>query len=261
VASFAEQMRVHQASRVATNALERSSRASIEHIFLEWENGILDNQTVRYRLEAVIRSAYRTSAAVAREVASESSGIPEWKTYDVFNTDYLQDLLKDVRRNLRDVKSGAATRAGAISRIKHSAGVAAQRGYTDQIISSYTELEDFGMRTRKYWVANFTDNTPCPACYRLHGTSVGLKETFRAETSEPGVYRDLQGPPRHPNCKCKLYIFIVSLDTAFETPNFESPQEAPQMISTQDVKRMPKTIFESVRASLRAVLGFLRRSR
>lgn len=258
MASFKEQMDIHYASRMATSALESASRNSIAQIFAEWLAGLHSNISVRWRLEAVVRSAYRTSAAVARGVAQESSDLPDWQSHEVFNTAYLQELLEDVRRNLRDFKSGKLTSAQAIDRIQHSAGVAAQRGYTDQTIASYTELQDFGLKLQKYWVANFEDNTPCPACQRLHGTSVALKEPFQAETGEPGVYRDLLGPPRHPRCQCRLYIFTVSLENSFETPDFENPQDAPQMMTTEDVKKMPQGIYQAVRATLRAILKFLR---
>lgn len=258
MASFREQMEIHQASRVATAALEAASRASIEQLFSEWETGMHSNAAIHWRLEAVVRQAYRTSAGVARGVAQQSSDLPDWVSSEVFNTDYLQSLLADVRRNVREFKKGLLTRDKAILRIQHSAGVAVQRGYTDQTIASYMELEDFGMELRKYWVANFVNNDPCPACRRLHGTAVGLHEMFRAETGEPGVYRDLIGPPRHPRCQCRLYIFVVTLENAFDRPNFESPQEAPQMMSTSDVKKLPDTVFKAIRNSLRAVLRFLR---
>lgn len=259
--SLREQLQTHESSILATASLEAASRASISRIFAEWSNGLHSNRSVRYRLEHVIREAYRTSAAVARGVAERNSDLPDWKSNEVFNTDYLQDLLADVRRNLREYKAGNLSSAQAIFRMEHSAGVAAQRGYTDQIIASYAELEDFGMRLQKYWVANFVDNDPCPACRRLHGTSVGLNESFRAETGEPGVYRDLAGPPRHPRCKCRLFIFSKTLENAFEEPNFAQPQGSPLMLSTADVKKMSKGIFASVVASLKAILATIRRRR
>lgn len=258
MASFREQMRLHRASRAATASLEASARSAITETFAAWSRGELNGQTVRYRLEAVIRGSYRASARIARGVAERNSEIPGWVTHDVFNTQYLQDLLRDVRRNLRDVKSGTLTEAQAISRIQHSAGVASQRGYTDQIIASYTELEDFGMDVRKYWVANFVNNDPCPSCRRLHGTSVGLHEPFRAETGEPGVYRDLLGPPRHPRCQCSLHMFIVTLENAFEEPDFGTPQDSSLMMTSADVKKMPRGLFSAILATLKAILKFLR---
>jgi len=252
-------MSLHQASRIATAALEASSRAEILHLFDDWDSGRESGNTIHWRLQAVVREAYRTSAAIARGVAQQSSDLPDWQSHEVFNTDYLQALLVDVRKNVRDYKAGNLSRDSAVLRIQHSAGVAAQRGYTDQTIASYTELQDFGFELRKYWVANFVNNDPCPACRSLHGSWVGLHEDFKAETST-GIYRDLIGPPRHPRCQCRLYVFIVSLENAFEHPNFENPQDSPQMMSVADVQKMPESLFKSIRNSLRAVLRFLRGS-
>lgn len=256
--SFQDQMRVHEASREATSALEVASRRAVENTFADWEADIHNNQSVRWELERIVRESYRSSALVARRVAQQSSGLTGWDSAEVFNTAYLQSLLRDVRRNLRAYKAGTLSRAGAVSRIQHSAGIAAQRGYTDQTVASYTELEDFGLRLRKYWVASFVNNEPCPSCVRLHGTQVGLHEMFRDEMDGPGVYRDLIGPPRHPNCKCRLYIFVITLENAFEAPDFDKPQESPQMMTTADVKKMSLGVFGAIRASLAAVLSFLR---
>lgn len=261
MASFAAQMRLHEASRTATSALEASSRAAIEQAFFDWDSGVLNAVTVRYRLEKIIRDTYRASAAVARQVAVEASGIDTWSPDETFSTSYLAALIQDIRNNLRRVKNGDLTREQAISRMGHTAGTAAQRGYTDQTISAYTELEGFGFNLRKFWVANFENNTPCPACRRLHGTEVGLHEMFRTELGEPNIYRDLIGPPRHPRCKCRLFIFVVTVENAFQTPDFEQPQDSPSMMSTDDVKKMPKGVFAAAKATLTAVIAFFRRKK
>lgn len=257
--SLARQMEFHEASRVATVALEASARNAISTIFDAWEAEELTKVSVRYRLEAVIRNAYRSSAAISRATAIRSADLEGWEPAVVFNTDYLQSLLQDVRANLRDYKADVLTRKQAISRIEHSAGVAAHRGHTDQTISAYKELEEFGFQVSKYWVANFVDNVPCPSCTRLHGTSVPLGASFQAETGEPGVYMDLIGPPRHPRCKCRLFVFIASLENAFEKPNFVVPQDSPTLISTTDIQKLSSKVFASVKSTLSAILMFLRR--
>lgn len=263
MASFREQLNLAEAARLATAALEAQSRLQIEEIFRRWESGELTNQSVRYALENIVRTAYRTSASVAYSTSQANSGLPDWQPAVVFNNDYLQDLLQDVRRNLRDYKAsvqGEVERRRAISRIEHSAGVAAQRGYTDQTISAYTELEDFGFELRKVWVANFVDNTPCPACVRLHGQSIRLHEMFQEQTGEPGVYRDLIGPPRHPRCQCKIVMLIKTLENAFENLDLEQPQETPQTMTTDQVKKLPRGIFAAIKAVLKAIAGMFRRS-
>lgn len=256
--SFKDQMTLHVASRRVTDALESASRQEIARLFEDWEKGLLTNQSIRHKLEAVVRSSYRSSASVARSVAISSSDFPDWSPAETFTTEYLASLLADVRRNLRGYKAGTLTRAQALFRLEHSAGVASQRGYTDQLIWAYSELEEFGARVEKYWVANFVDNAPCPACTRLHGTSVGLHENFRIEDGEPGVYKNLIGPPRHPNCKCRLFIFTLSLDNMFTRIDFESPEDAPPMVTTAQVKKMSFGVFSAVRATLHAIARFLR---
>jgi hypothetical protein len=46
----------------------------------------------------------------------------------------------------------------------------------------------------------------------LHGTVVGLTVQFdhvqSFATNPPTVYADLQAPPRHPNCGCRLVPFV-----------------------------------------------------
>lgn len=259
--SFRQQLDQAEAARLAVSALEVEARQQIEDIFQQWEAGDLSNQTVRYRLEAVIRTAYRSSAAVSREAAQRNSGLTGWTPGETFNTEYLQDLLADVRRNLREYKASGQTekdRRRAVFRMQLSAGVAAQRGYTDQTIDAYTELEGFGYTLRKVWVANYVNNVPCPSCSKLHGTEVGLHESFRDE-SGPGIYRDLIGPPRHPNCRCKVVVLIRTLENAFDTIDIERPAQGEQMMTTEQVKRMPKGVFKAVVAVLKTIAKIWRR--
>lgn len=262
--SFGEQIKLASAARLAASALEDLSRNQIVQAFEDWESGVLDAQTVRYRLENVIRSAYRTSAGVAYEASQRNAELPGWEPAVTFNNDYLQELLKDVRRNLREYKKSdqdEKARRRAVLRVQHSAGIASQRGYTDQTIAAYTELEDFGFQLRKIWLANFVDNVPCVTCRKLHGEEVGLHEAFPVEAGEPGVYKDLLGPPRHPQCKCKLVTLIVTLENAFETLNVDKPSDPPQTMTTDQVKKIPNGIFKAVTSVLRAIMSLFRRNR
>lgn len=143
-------------------------------------------------------------------------------------------------------------------RVQHSAGVAAQRGYTDAMIASYTELEDFGYRLRKIWLANFTNNTPCAYCTALHGTEVGLHEEFPSGDNRLKIYGDLKGPPRHPRCRCYLAILTVTLDNALEPLDIEKPRLPATTMTTDEVKRMPNKIFQAVVKTLQRILRAVR---
>src|SRR6478752_8486209 len=105
MASFGEQFEASRVTHLGVRAIEARVREEIEEAWLEWERGELNAQSIRWRLEAIIRSAYRSAAALGVAHVSEQSGIPGWRPVGVFNTDYLQGLLADVRRNLRDFKA------------------------------------------------------------------------------------------------------------------------------------------------------------
>lgn len=260
MASFGEQLRAAKAAHQAASALETSVRRQISEIFDQWDVGTHTPQSVRWKLEAVIRSAYRSSAALGSAHVARESGLSDWSPAEVFTTEYLTSLIADVRRNLRDFKlsdRGDTARRRAILRMQHSAGVAAQRGYTDSLISGYSELEDFGYRLRKVWLANFINNDPCDYCRSLHGTEVGLHEEF-PHGVDLKVYGNLLGPPRHPRCRCYLAILIVSLENALEALDIDRPTPAPQTMSTDDVKKMPSKIFTAVVKTLQKVISFVR---
>lgn len=260
---FAEQLQAAKTAHLAASALESVSRQQIVQAYADWESGELNAQTVRHRLEAIIRSAYRASANVAIEHTAQQSGLPDWKpSGTVYRTDYLESLLKDVRRNLREYKASDRTEADRrrhVLRTQHSAGVAAQRGYTDALIESYAELETYGYQLRKVWLANFENNVPCPTCTSLHGTGVGLRDEFKVQASDTAkVYLNLQGPPRHPRCQCYLCILVVDLDNVMDPLDIDKPKPGRSTMTTDEVKSLPVKVFKAVVKSIQLVGKFLK---
>lgn len=68
-----------------------------------------------------------------------------------------------------------------------------------------------GLDVRKMWVSRLGPAT-CGSCAALHGTVVDLKAAFPASTFGkvlPIYGGILHGPPRHPNCRCKLVPVLV----------------------------------------------------
>lgn len=267
MASFGDQLAAAKAAHSAVEALEAKARQQISTVMADWESGKLNSMSVRHRLEGVIRSAYRSSAALGATLAAKQSELPGWQPQaQVFSSQYLDALLKDVRANLTAYKNSEkseADRRRAVLRMAHSAGVGAERGYTDALVASYKELADFGYELRKVWVANFVDNQPCPECVRLHGMEVGLEEEFPTPTlTKTKIYHNLIGPPRHPHCQCYLAILVVSLENAFEKLELDTPPHpAPTMMSSSDVKKMPAAIFSAIVKTLRKLLTTLRRKK
>jgi hypothetical protein len=263
MASFGDQIDAARRSHLAVKSLESSVRQQVATAIAEWEYGVESDQSIRHRLENIVRNAYRTAAAVGGAHAMRESGMPEWvPSEQVFTSDYLSELLKDVRRNLRTYKAGPQQledRRRLVTRVQHSAGVAATRGYTDAVIKAYIQLEDMGFSLRKLWMANFNGNTPCAHCRALHGTETGLREEFPVKSSSVlKVYQDLTGPPRHPRCQCFLVVLIVTLENAFESLDIERPKPAPTTMTTEEVKSMPFSVFRAVVVTLQKVIKLIR---
>lgn len=261
--SLSEQLEDGRRAHLVANSIEQEARERVRDAFQSWANGSLDDNSIRYRLEDIVRSAYRSSSEIAREHVALQSGIPDWLPPAAPKSpEYLKSLIQDVRRNLRVYKKSQRTDKDlrrAVFRIGLSAGVAAQRGFTDASIHSADYLKKSGYTIRKVWIANFVDNSPCSECRRLHGTSVDLDENFPVPTKTLAVYKNLQGPPRHPNCRCYI-VTSISLTEEKQPVNVDRPPESPPSMTTEDVKKMPESKFKAFLFSLRAIIRkFFRR--
>ena len=257
MSSYGEQLDAGRQAHLVTNALESESRRKVANAFTAWLAGDLSDHSIRYQLEDIVRSAYRSSAIVARTHVGQASEIPDWLPPKMAeSTEYLKALIQDVRRNLRTYKASERTDKDlrrAMFRIGLSASVAAQRGYTDSLIHSYDYLQKQGYELTKVWMTNTLNNVPCSECRRLHGTTVGLHENFPVPTKTLNIYKDLQGPPRHPNCRCYLVILISSLENEKERLNVDNPTPPPTTMTTADVKRIPESKFKAILFTLRAI--------
>lgn len=264
MASFGEQLLAAQKAHRAASALDDAARKQVSDMFDQWEAGTLTNQTVRHRLEAIIRSSYRASAAIAAKLAMDQSGISGWKPQEeIFRTDYLTALIKDIQRNLREYKDSPmedTDRRRAVLRMQLGATVAAQRGYTDATIASYKELSDFGIQTKKVWVANFADHTPCAECAALHGEVVGLEDAYKDGEDGPNVFDTLPGPPLHPRCQCYIVVLVVALENALETVDLENPAPPASTLTSDEVKSMPSLVFTAIVKTLKKILAFVKGS-
>lgn len=150
----------------------------------------------------------------------------------------------------------AARRLGV--RVNAAAAVATHRGYTDTQLTLINRLAENAtlMHVVKRWETTSTD--PCPACAALHGTTARLDEDFdhNATTDTgarlPRVYRDLAGPPRHPNCRCRV-VLNISDDTHTLARQMSATPPVPYTtLTAQDIRDMPAANYKALLAFLRA---------
>lgn len=259
----AQQLVISGAAQRGIDAIEAQAVARMHEVWAEWlEASEHTDVQVRFRMENVVRTAYRAAAqlAVSQMRDQVREFLPDWNPETrIFRTSYLDALLEDVRRNLREYKADRTVlaRRRAALRMELSARVASQRGYTDALLSLAGELDDAKLQVRKTWQATFINNTPCPQCTELHGVSVPLGSSFPGTGS---VYIDLLGPPLHPRCRCKLVI-LVSQTGVPEAAMGEIPasvtEQSERSMSAADVRAMPKKAYD---AFLRFLRAFRRRA-
>lgn len=256
--SYRDQISATVGAHGAVNSLEAQARSRVAGLIQSYESGQITGQQIRYRLEALVRQAYRASGEIGSNLVAEQAGLEDWKPQGrVFSSSYLNALLMDVRRNLQDYKASerdALAQRRLQLRIQASIGVGTQRGYTDAQLKGYKELQGFGYQLRKVWWANFVGNTPCPMCASLHGQDVELDEDY-GQGLGTKVYHNLEGPPRHPNCQCTLVVLITTLENAYENMNFEVPQPVITDMSTEQVRKMPNAFFLAVIKTLKKIIS------
>lgn len=103
------------------------------------------------------------------------------------------------------------SQARTSQRAQANAAVAVQAGASDaeQAVFNHFQNEAGIAGLMKRWVT--TSNDPCGMCEALNGTKVGVNAEFdhNATTNDKDyrrVWRNLLGPPRHPNCRCRLEL-------------------------------------------------------
>lgn len=198
---------------------------------------------IEERTTVVTRTGYASAARLARIVTAKQlkalghdapTALPDLGGFidsvlaDVRSAfgSALFDLQDDLRAAFDGVTGDGATPArvlttnAALKRAArrlavraNAAGVTAlHRGFSDAQLAMYGRYQDINPFTtlRKRWQVQAAD--PCLECAALDGTSVPIGYEFdRDAAATPTrralpVYRDLHGPPRHPNCRCRLVL-------------------------------------------------------
>jgi hypothetical protein len=235
-------------------------------------------------IENTVRAAYQAGGAAARrsartDLAQYRYTVPE-KTND--DGDYLIAILAsvslafavaltDIQDSVRaayDAITGPAAAATRILathaaidrairrlgvRVVAGAVVAVHRGYTDTQNTIYRTYNDAhpSVKLNKQW--RTTSTHPCPACKALDGATVAIDAEFdRTATTDPDhrpppVFRNLLGPPRHPNCRCRL-IYVATPATQALRTQVTAPSRAPlpTRLTAAQVRQMPRTRYNAL---------------
>jgi hypothetical protein len=122
-----------------------------------------------------------------------------------------EDPGAELGRIVREYAMRASLGVDAAGRHSHSAA-------KEQVYRAAARL--FKGVIRKVWVTSFSSTT-CAMCAALHGTRRDLGEAFPEDRSfgrALTVYGGrLNHPPRHPNCRCRIVLYLSAFDNERST--------------------------------------------
>lgn len=159
----------------------------------------------------------------------------------------------------------AVTKAANDQANRARAGIttAGGEGYHAAQTRMYEQAADAGGYTMKVmWVTHFRPTT-CGTCAALHGEVRTLGTTFDPKAhfgpgKPPTTFGELAGPPRHPNCGCKLVPFIdgETVSQAKDAPAERVPVRTDQAGPTpKTMRRYRKSWYAVLKRKLQQVLG------
>lgn len=216
-ADLAELLALVDVSRSRAATAERSYLADVETLYGERELAVRSEDNDSFLTEALllavvalIRRAYIAGWTEGMRFASqqfEALGLDPDLTLPM---DSGADLL------VRDFLAGQAFVArsgGPMSELLRRAQLAVvsavQMGRSHATEAAFAALT-LADTLHKMWVARFDlTSPPCAECVRLHGTYVPLGSEFEVPPGSPQPYGgELHAPPRHPNCRCSLILYV-----------------------------------------------------
>lgn len=166
-----------------------------------------------------------------------------------------------VRNAVTTEASKQATRARA------GITMAGGEGYHAAQTTMYAEAAAAGGYVVKVmWVTHFRPGT-CRTCAALHGDVVVLGTEFDhfahlGAGKPPTVFGSLAGPPRHPNCGCRLVPFIDAevVQQAKDSPTVETPPVRTDTAgpTPASLKRYRDSWFGALLRTIKSLLGFRR---
>lgn len=174
------------------------------------------------------------SGVASVQQAAEAAGLQIPDQWDAPSDAYLQQVISDIDRNTdaattrffdaiqgtpeEGLQSALVKETNDLGyRSRYSVNVVGTRAAALQQEAAYKQLADLnGVVIKKVWVTRFGPGT-CRTCARLHGTVRDLGKSFPANAifgggKTPSVYGGLMGPPRHPNCRCYIALYIDKFD-------------------------------------------------
>lgn len=267
MATQASLFRLSDSVLQSLDAMERLTKVTVFDAFGRYDANITAYGDLKTELLRAVRASFMSSEALAIShmnsiLLEQEVDLPDRAWSPTERNDTVARLLSDVKRNFEVFRDSDRDEV-SLRRLRFRAWLSVQtairRGFTDQQLAYARYLSEHGHEVKKVWMANFTSGgIPCVHCRTLHGTKLPLDEEFsHGGPDAPKVYGNLQGPNRHPNCRCFLLVFVETDD--FTVNVSPAPgADAGGFMSAKDVRRLPRAAFIAVVTTLRLIAGKLR---
>lgn len=264
VTTFSEVLDLAQSTAEALDALDDTSDARVLSFFARLENGLMTVAELRSELLKQARAGFVTAGSLAYEsvkVVADRESLPPLTLPPLRDAPVLQHVLLDLQKNVTAYAESERTEKD-FRRLRFRARLGVQtalrRGFAENQIAASRELQAHGASLRKIWLANFKNNAPCSTCMELHGTEVSLAEDFpHGDAHSPSVFLGLQGPPRHPNCRCYMLVYVTTLESTIKSPD-TVPGVSDQYMNSRDVRKLPRSVYTAVVTTMRIIAGKLK---
>ncbi len=173
------------------------------------------------------------------------------------------DLARRLTADAVTVGVSTAVRRLRVS-VRAAASVAVHLGYTDTQLALWkaAAAHNTHLRLVKRWTA---ETDCCPACDALNGIELPLDVDFDATaTSDPSFtppkpYLTMAGPPRHPNCRCRLVTTVADSSRALHRVLTRPAPAGYTYLTAADVRRMPNATYRGLRQLLLAAIAKIRK--
>lgn len=184
---------------------------------------------------------------------------------------HLRALVRQAHASARPAERPAAARQAVLGWARQAAirsgltvAVAEQAAETAATLAEAHARRAAGEHVFKRWTAR-RDGTACHWCRKLDGVTIGLEDSFLPYlggaadlsghgrlTQPPKPYRgELQGPPLHPHCRCKLMV-VTEIGTPGELR--ARPAAAVPVFTAAQIRAMPAHKYQAMMSFLGAAL-------
>lgn len=272
---------------VLLEALAEARSAASAAVQQEWQaRGGPPGEPVLDHLLADVDRAYDALAHLRGLVRHAHASVPQrhfTPGQDAPGSHPSAEAAAERARAVRDAILGFAAQVALRNRL--SVSVAGGAAHTAAVLAAGHARHAAGEKVLKRWTASMDGKDPrsCHWCRKLHGVTIGLGESFLSYlggpvdltghghlTQPPKPYRgELQGPPMHPHCLCRLEIVLEKPQAA--APKHAADQETPPaqtqetrrpgqstFVTAAQIRAMPEPKYQSLVAFLRAALHELR---